>query len=154
MNNYRIRELPSQFVVSLTTMDHSITNPLSLHSLSHSILETSYTYIPYHTLNSQWYSRPLQRYSIDWWIGRKVEEGHTLSFIPTAQRLTRITPVKEFPDKNEWDKGGCLTVSSSSSSVLSSKRVIHSSSFLLLVPLSFLVHVIKIPFSREDFTLH
>ncbi|KAF8368829.1 ccb-2 [Pristionchus pacificus] len=41
------------------------------------------------------------RYSIDWWIGRKVEEGHTLSFIPTAQRLTRITPVKEFPDKND-----------------------------------------------------
>ncbi|GMR53128.1 hypothetical protein PMAYCL1PPCAC_23323 [Pristionchus mayeri] len=41
------------------------------------------------------------RYSIDWWIGRKVEEGHTLAYIPTAQRLTRLTPVQEFPEKND-----------------------------------------------------
>ncbi|GMT00253.1 hypothetical protein PENTCL1PPCAC_22427 [Pristionchus entomophagus] len=41
------------------------------------------------------------RYSIDWWIGRKVEEGETLSFIPTAQRLTRLTPLHEYPEKND-----------------------------------------------------
>ncbi|GMT28111.1 hypothetical protein PFISCL1PPCAC_19408 [Pristionchus fissidentatus] len=41
------------------------------------------------------------KYSLDWWIGRKVEEGSTLSFIPTAQRLTRLTPIEETAERSD-----------------------------------------------------